>query len=332
MKALFISLLFLGNLLSAEQIPDFGSSVTFIKGDAKFSFDDTRGKSVFVLFFQSWCPICNKWAPDAIKQLQEAHSKNEGLVLVALKADGGSPESAKSFLEAKGLDANRWLIGVDKNATYYKKVCGKDSLWGTLLVGPKGEKVYQSGMGSYFPKGNKKEYVVGTKRIYGGVTGISSSIKIPETPDLKKAAVLANVGQYEEALKICSKSRTKSDEKTVLTKQISSILIKTIEKDKQTLSSEAASAWEKFSAIRSLEGMKFMRSNELREALLLVNKAKTDKAVSLEMRAAKEYEKIMAKYKPTSKRSVESTQRYLKNLSKNYADTHYGKLAAKGLK
>ena len=88
-------------------MPEFGASVTFPKGEEPVTIAGLRGKVAVVLFFQSWCPICNGWAPDLVKQLEQQYAGQPGYVLIGIKTDGGTPEEAKAFLAGKGADPER---------------------------------------------------------------------------------------------------------------------------------------------------------------------------------------------------------------------------------
>ena len=156
-------------------------------------------------------------------------------------------------------------------------------------------------------------------------------MKMPSNKKLNKAGIYAELGQYSEALKLSKSSRADSAAKTEFQKSIYAVVGENLQKNMTVLQSKDSSSWEKYQAIQKINGMKAFRLKGIRQAVQTANKAKLSKAVASEERAAKEYKRIMSKYKPDSKRSVDATERYLSNLARAYPDTHYGKLAAEGL-
>ena len=318
-------------IASAATLSDFGKSVEFAKEDQGFTASDLNGKAVFVLYFQSWCGICNGWAPSAIKAFQKAHSAKDGFIFIALKTDGGSVKAAKKFFESKGGDSSRWLVGVDNKAALYKKHFKKTGLWEYMLIDQKGEIKKKSNFGAFFKIGGKKVWSIQGKHFLQGFPKISGSIKIPTQPQLKKAATFVELGQYNKAFSLIKSAKVDNKIKAEFQNTVNTIVENKLVSSIKLLKDDKASSWERFQAMEFVNKVKYLRVKGVKEALSVANKARTVKEISNEQRASKEYLRIMSKYKPGSKRSVESTEKSLKNLANNFPDTHYGKLASKGL-
>ena len=169
-KLLIASVVFItaATLSSARPVPEFGSSVKFGKEEAELTMAGLRGKVVLVIFFQSWCGICNKWAPDLITQIEAAHGDNRGMALIALKTDGGGVSLARKYMTQQGANPALWTIGCDNKAEYYKQVYDDPSLWGYILVDTEGVVVGQGSAGSYRTGSFPKRYSLGFKSVLEG--------------------------------------------------------------------------------------------------------------------------------------------------------------------
>lgn len=73
---------------AANPAPPFTRSLKWNTGSEAPSLDALEGKSVLVLFYQSWCPICNKWSGELFSQLTKQYGDDPKVVLVAIKTDG----------------------------------------------------------------------------------------------------------------------------------------------------------------------------------------------------------------------------------------------------
>jgi hypothetical protein len=112
--------------LAAKQPPPFGDSITWETGKESPTLEGMRGKSVLVLFFQSWCGICNGWSPGLFEQLGKAYGSDPQVVLIALKTDGGSLSDAREYMKSR-TDPDLWLVGVDESAAYYRQASGRQN-------------------------------------------------------------------------------------------------------------------------------------------------------------------------------------------------------------
>jgi hypothetical protein len=189
----------------AQAMPEFGGSVTFPKGEEPVTIAGIRGKVGVVLFFQSWCPICNGWAPDLIKQLEQQYAGQPGYVLMGIKTDGGTPEEAKAVLASKGADPERWVIASDAEEGYYQRIIADAPLWGYAVVAPDGSRVEADKAGEYYGGAGPKRFVLPSKRAAFDKT--YASTKSPTLPadkqyakELSRAVLLAESGRLASAI------------------------------------------------------------------------------------------------------------------------------------
>jgi hypothetical protein len=134
--------------------------VVFDRSDGSMQLSDMRGKMVAVVFFQSWCPICNGWSPEFLQQMTKAFGDDPSVALVAMKVDGGTPAEAKAYLTAHGADVSKWIVASDTGGTYYQRVNGSNSLWGYALIDDQGRLMERGSAGSYYPESTGKRYAL----------------------------------------------------------------------------------------------------------------------------------------------------------------------------
>ncbi len=83
-----------------QEIPELGVAADFTlpKLDGtNLSLKDLKGKVVILDFWATWCPPCRKMIPE----LQNLYNKykDQGLEVVGLSLDEGTPDNVKSFVE-----------------------------------------------------------------------------------------------------------------------------------------------------------------------------------------------------------------------------------------
>lgn len=71
--------------------------------------DSLRGHVVFVNVWATWCPPCRAEMP-ALQQLADAYAA-EGLVMLGLSVDRGSPRTVDEFLAARGIRYEVAIVG-----------------------------------------------------------------------------------------------------------------------------------------------------------------------------------------------------------------------------
>ncbi len=109
--------------------PDF--SLPTISGQ-QVALADYRGKGVIVVFWVTWCHICQREVPMLQDVYERYHDK--GLEILAVDY-GESPQAVRSFVEKHGLTFPV-LLDQDRRAGRLYRVSGFPT---TVFVGPDGE-------------------------------------------------------------------------------------------------------------------------------------------------------------------------------------------------
>lgn len=124
------------------------------------TMEDLRGKTVVILNYVTWCPLCNAWSPDLFHQLKQA-IQGKPVIVVAVCTDEESVPgpvyvSQRNFVAPNILHAYHpkmnQLIGVPE-----------EDLFAAALIGPDGEVKWKGSAGSYYDAGGEKQYAIGRK-------------------------------------------------------------------------------------------------------------------------------------------------------------------------
>jgi len=325
----------LSSFLSAKPMAEFGNSVEFDKAEKSLTIAGLKDKAVLVVFFQSWCGICNGWAPDLIKQIEKNHGSNRGVALIALKTDGGGLSGAESYMKSKAANPALWTIGSDKNAAYYKQVTGGDSLWGYALVDTEGNVVKHGSAGSYSRNSNPKQYVLASNSMLSKCGTPTSRLPADKVypPELSEVVKLTEIGCYGSALALCSSPKLKSKFRqpvAEINKEILAIVDKQIIDRAIILQNKELAGPDRYDAYKELtEIIKPLRSvSSARKASSLVSKSKMDPVIQKEIRAEAAYVKLMKRKQKASERDIPRIKNEFKKLSNLYPGTKYGTIAA----
>lgn len=308
----------------AEPMLEFGPSVTFDKDDPAIKMSDLKGKVVLVVFFQSWCPICNKWSGEKFKKVEDAFANDRSVVLVALKTDGGGVSGAKSYLKDR-VNLDNWIVGTDNNAEYYVDVNGKDELFRYALVNGKGELVEKG----FFSSGS-----LPTKKFSTGFftkTFFAADAKYPYK--LSKVVKSAELGFYKDAIlesRKMAKDKEVSDEAKTLEKDIFARLKEKISEFPVILKDEKnPDRFTNYLELRhmaeALQGIAIQN-----DALIILNEFKSDPFYKKELSAETaylNYKKNLTLIKKSELNKYKET--FLPKFLENYQDTYYGAIAKK---
>ena len=134
-----LSLFLLCQLLFSNTVNEFGSSLEWAKGTPKIKLSEMRGKAVFILFFQSWCPKCNVWSGEKLKEFEFAFGNDKNVILIAIKTDGGGISGALKYLKTRKVTLSKWYVGSDKGGSYHANYYKERALWNYKLIGADGK-------------------------------------------------------------------------------------------------------------------------------------------------------------------------------------------------
>lgn len=327
--SMFLAILPLG----AKQPPPFGESITWGTGKESPTLESLRGKSVLVVFFQSWCGICNEWSPGFFTQMEKAYGDDPLVTLVALKTDGGNLADAMSYLEGR-TNTDRWLVGVDDNATYYRQATGDDNLYMYMWVKPDGSVGAVKKAGLYSSGSDPKEFVLAMDRERQGIRKDAKPLMSLESPlddALKPAIDLAERGLFLGALAEVAKLGSSSDLKedvAAFRKVIADRLGSAVERYTAAIDDETnENRYLAYLALKRIEG-DFGASAPGQAAKTAVRIHSSAPWISEEKEAEKDYQSIMRRAaRADDERSRERIAKSLQKLAEEYPGTYYGKMA-----
>jgi hypothetical protein len=119
------------------------------------TLEGLRGKTVVLIDYATWCPICNKWSGDFITQVKEAiHDKP--VVVLAINNDS-TPGNVKPYLAAREFFAPNIIHGYDAGIA---KRNGIPDLWGYMIIDPAGQITEKGQAGSFFGGDANKVFVL----------------------------------------------------------------------------------------------------------------------------------------------------------------------------
>jgi hypothetical protein len=322
---------------AGKAVPEFGSSVTFDSGGPTPSLSRLKGKAVVLLFFQSSCEICNKWAPAFFKDVQEEFGTNNVVALIALKTDGGGIAGAKTYLKSKGADLDRWVVGVDESATYHTRVTGNDALWCYTLVGADGTIVQQAkaGMSKRFGPEKVTRYTLADSKLLKQCGKLATVLPAGKKYDSAMSAPvrLAELGEAEKALTLCAAALGRIKERAAATElmaDLQPLVEKRLSERAAILGDAAQASPARYDAWLELTQMaKDLKTHPAAVKLApLLSRAKLDPALQKEARAEAAYRGTMARAQKASARDRPRLAKELEAIAQQNPGTKCGALAS----
>ncbi len=319
----------------ASQAPPFGSSITWNTSREDPSLEALRGKAVLVVFFQSWCPLCNNWSGTMFKGLTEAFKDNPKVVLVALKTDGGSVRDALGYLKGR-MDTDRWLIGTDSNATYARQLTGRDRLYTYAWITPDGQISESGKAGSAVSGSNPKVYWAARndaqKRYVQPARTLidfSASVSAP----LQPAILRAEQGLFATALRELQPLSTRAElreEVARVREAIAAAVQASIDRHSGLLADATnRDRYFSFLALTDIAG-RFGGSPIAQAARNGTSTHASASWLSREQTAHRAYESLMRKAsRANDDRAIERITKSLQEFGQTYQDTLFGRLASK---
>ena len=113
--------------------PSLGSVVW---GGQGTSFESLKGKTVVVITYVTWCPICNGWSKEALGGLPKEIAAKP-VVVLAISTDT-PPEKAQAYLKERGVVGPQILPGYDP--TIATRFGFTNKFFNYAIIGPDSKK------------------------------------------------------------------------------------------------------------------------------------------------------------------------------------------------
>ena len=287
------------------------------------SYASLRGKSVLLLVYATWCPICNGWSGEMLGQLKEA-IQDKPLVVLAIYADPRSPFKPDYLVERKFTGPNI-LHGYDVSMP---KRLGFDSeLWKFALIDAKGQLVNKGEAGSFYGDSKPRQFAL-PKDLAGRKDLGEFSVLSPDLPpsvaetlwplELGAGTSEASLLKARKQFDAQSQAKFNAAIRRYLQRQD-----RQIEELSQGEIVDQLEAYERASVLAA----SFKIAAEGKKARQLINDLQSDPQFKRELAAKQSYEK--------STQQVQSQpnlrNKLMQGVAKRFKGTHYGELAAKGL-
>jgi len=278
------------------------------------TLDGLRGKTVVVIDYATWCPICNKWSPDLCKQIKD-YISNEPVVVLAINTD--NPTAAKKYITDRDFFAPNILHGFDADIA---KRAGMESLWGYMIIDASGKVVKKGHAGSFFGGDNAKRFVLVDD--LKDVKNKGEFIVIqPEMADAVKAVLWPFELGLTASIPSDARRRLSADQQKQIDAAMTEYLGKELEKIRTLAKGEIDDRFDAYDRAVTLS-MRFKSSAQGKDARKLVLSLEGDAKFKRELAAKRAYDKCQqsagsAKHKASAMRS----------LAKRFEGTQYGEKA-----
>ena len=158
--------------------------------------DALYGQAVVVVFVETWCGICNGWAPPFARELASAAAE-QPVTIVYLGVDV-SKAGFKQYLDKYNIKGH--AAGVAPK-TLAREFGFANTLWRSVVVNPRGERVYGDSFGRYYAKPEGKRHVI-SENLAEYCSGATAVVTDGGSGSkMKKVDLAIRLGQYGAALK-----------------------------------------------------------------------------------------------------------------------------------
>jgi peroxiredoxin len=280
-----------------------------------------QGKTVVVLTYVTWCPICNKWAPELLSQLNKA-VQDKPVVVLAVSTDVG-PEQGHEFLAGMKFAGPNILYGADPNLETALGL-DKKQLWSFVVIDPSGQVTNKGAAGMYQGGEANKQYVVAANVASSNSLGSFELITPEMSADLKQILWPMELGQMvagQQNLKKAEKLIGPAD-RDLLRGAVGKYNQTQIENVRKLSTGEVP---DKLAALdkAGVLATNFKATEIGNEAKKIVAELTKDKTLKKELAAKKAYEQSLLV--PDADRKTAKLQA----TAKLFPDTYYGQQASK---
>lgn len=284
-----------------------------------------KGKTVVAVSFVTWCPICNKWAPQMLDQIKLA-AEDKPIVVLAIATDVDAAQ-AKTFMLTHSFMGANILYGADAN---FSKEFGVDekNLWNYVWIDPTGKVTERGAAGAAFSGANgTKDFVVPRKISSTSNLGKLEFVSSKMSPDVKDLAWGMELGDLSPLAQISSPKMQRAfskEDRDALLKLQSDFLGARLESAKKLSKGDIPQRLEAFDLASQLVAH-FRTTAQGKESIKIVASLNGDPAFRKEMTARSQYNLAMDKGGGDDARLA----KLLRAVSVHFPDTYYGDKAKK---
>jgi hypothetical protein len=288
--------------------------------------DAIKGKAVFILQFVTWCPICNKWAPEMLDEIK-AETADKPVVFLAIATDVDAT-AAKAYMTKRNFTGPNILYGSDATINAQLGVDAKN-LWNFAWFAPDGKLMYRGPCG-FSSENGKNEFLLVQliKDGHGNSKAKFSFLSEDMSADLKKIAWAAELGDLP-ALAQFSKSHAQELLSSGDRDQFRAICTKALDGQlksvKRKFIGDIPEQIEAFRAANKLS-IAFPDVPQAKTAAKLAAALSNDPAFRKELSAQKNFQAGVA---AATYGKESQALRLLHNAADDYPDTYFGERAKK---
>lgn len=283
------------------------------------NFTSLKGKTVVVLTYVTWCPICNGWSGEALRGVNKAIA-DKPVVVLAISTDTPPPK-AVAYMEQRKFVGPNILHGYDRSIA--KRLGFKNEFFNYVIIGPDSTVITAGNAGSYRDSEAGKVYSVATEVAGRSDLGKFRFLTDDMSSSLKELVFPMELGKFPSA---ADTARLKRGLKTNDRQAFDLMMDRFLDDQLETASSQAeGEVPEKLTAFDTATFLSttFKGTEQAKKAKKLLTDMGKDKELKNELAAKRQYDEAlklaggdMARQNPL-----------LRAVSKKFPGTHYATVA-----
>ena len=302
----------------AEPLPSLASVAWDGPGT---TLEALHGKTVVVLSYVTWCPKCNVWSPDLLKQIKSA-SQDKPVVVLAICTEQPTLPGIEYMTQRDFLGPNIFH-GSDESINTSLGL-EKANLFNFAIIGPDGKVEDKGAAGSYFDAKDGKEFAIPRALKQSKNLGTFNFLSAKLSPAVKELLWPLELGRdVPEAMLIKARKQLNPSEQTEFDTAIDGYLggqWKTVQELVKGDVPARLAAYDKCLGMSA----NFKTREQGKAAAKLATEMTKDAKFKKEVAAQAQYEKAMAQIEANPGRR----DALLKGFAARFEGTHYGQVAA----
>jgi thiol-disulfide isomerase/thioredoxin len=283
------------------------------------SLEALKGKTVVLLIYATWCPICNKWSPDFFHQLRDA-IKGKPVVVLAVNADS-SPTNVQAYVAERGFLAPNIIHGYDP--TIHTRLGFQSELYQYIWIEPDGKPSKRGHAGSFYEKPQGKQFVMASEISTRTDLGQFKLLDPQMSPAVLAALWPMELGELSEAAVKKAKTSLAAPQKEEVDAAVAKALDARLAEVRGLYKGSVAErlqAHEKAVALSKI----FKQGEPSKKAKAVAAFLEADKDFARELAAKKAFDSAMQRSAAATPRARTTA---LRGIAERFEGTHYGELA-----